>query len=250
MPSLTVIKRVKSADFTTVNNKVLKDKSISLRAKGLLITVMGLPTNWDFSVQGIVSIVKESYDAIYSVLNELIAAGYVERKKCYEDGKISRWEYIFYEESGKVKENLLRGFPDVGSQDVGSQDVGFPAQLNKQLINETKAINKTKDIDIKLRENIQIIFEEWRKQTQRTESTRLTAERRDKIRARLKSFSVDELKKALIGVKNDPFYMGFNEMNKPYNDIITIFKNDSKVEELSTLLKSLLPHQYVWSHNN
>jgi hypothetical protein len=227
MSELTRIRLVKSENFTVINNSVLLDKTISLKAKGLVVTVMGLPPSWGFSVQGLVAIVKEGVDAIYSALKELEEAGYVQRQRVYEEGKIKCWEYVFFEE--RQDTNLLRGFPDVGFPDVENPEV----LLNKHPIKETSYKRNNGSPS----EAVHEVFEEWVRLMSKPPQTKLTDERRDKIKARLKSFSVDQLKKALVGVTRDPFYMGLNDVNRPYNDLMTVFRNDSKVEEFLEIVE-------------
>lgn len=91
------IRRHKQDNFTIVDNYILKDKRLTLKAKGLLITVMGLPDTWDFKVNGIATLLKEGNRSLYAATNELIKYGYVTRERIYEGGKVKRWEYVFRE---------------------------------------------------------------------------------------------------------------------------------------------------------
>jgi uncharacterized phage protein (TIGR02220 family) len=58
----------------------------------------------------------------------------------------------------------------------------------------------------------------------------LTADRKRIIRARLKEFSPDDLKRAIDIVSRDEFLRGKNERGKQYTDFKTIFANQSKIE--------------------
>lgn len=129
-------RRNKSASFSTIDNTVTRDKNLSLKAKGLILTVMGLPENWDFSVQGIVAIVKEGKAAVYSAINELRAAGYVKRSAKHENGKIVEWVYDFYERPVFIDDDLLTDFQEVENQEVENQDIENRTQLKKHLIND------------------------------------------------------------------------------------------------------------------
>lgn len=92
------ILREKNTDYTIISNIILRDTSVSLKAKGLMAMVMSLPDDWDFSISGVLSIVKEKRDSIYSILSELKEKGYckivVTRN---ENGKITGTDYIFIE---------------------------------------------------------------------------------------------------------------------------------------------------------
>ena len=63
--------------YTIVSNAWLKDKELSLKAKGLMCVLQSLPDDWDFSVAGLVAIVKESTDCVQSTIRELRDAGFI-----------------------------------------------------------------------------------------------------------------------------------------------------------------------------
>lgn len=96
----------KTKDYTVIANYAVKDKNLSLKAKGLLLTVMSLPNDWDFTVEGLTTILKEGRKAIYNIIKELIENGYCSKERIKELGKGSKSrylgiEYSFYEERRK-----------------------------------------------------------------------------------------------------------------------------------------------------
>lgn len=95
-----VVRVNKTNNYTVMSNKHLRDKNLSLKAKGLLSVVLSLPDDWDYSVNGLASISKECETSIKSALNELKANGYLEVIKKMpnetESGRIE-YEYDFYE---------------------------------------------------------------------------------------------------------------------------------------------------------
>ena len=90
-------KTVKNANYTTINNTCLKDKNISLKAKGLFAIVMSLPDNWNFTIEGIIEIVKESETAVYSAIKELVDFGYCTKTNFRQKGRFLGVEYSFNE---------------------------------------------------------------------------------------------------------------------------------------------------------
>ena len=60
----------------------------------------------------------------------------------------------------------------------------------------------------------------------------LTKERRAKITSRLKTYEVDQLKAVIDFIQTDPWWRGKNPRNCPYDDIVNIFRNDTRVEQL------------------
>lgn len=80
------------------------------------------------------------------------------------------------------------------------------------------------------------VFQYWVEQDTRTGGTtlakKLTNDRRQKIRARLKEgYEVEQLKQAIDYYLSQPFYLGENDRSKRYTDLTTIFRTGSKVEE-------------------
>ncbi len=92
-----VLRVKKTKNFTVMSNHHLKNKELSLRAKGLLSVILSLPDNWDFTIKGLAAISKEGVDAIRSSICELESAGYVKRRRLKSSGKLSKTEYTFYE---------------------------------------------------------------------------------------------------------------------------------------------------------
>lgn len=71
----------KNKRLTVMSNCHLRDKSLSLKAKGLLSIMLSLPPDWDYTVAGLCSICAEKETAITNALNELKKALYLVVKK-------------------------------------------------------------------------------------------------------------------------------------------------------------------------
>lgn len=101
---MAVFRVERTKDYTVMSNYHLRDKVLSLKAKGLLSQMLSLPDNWDFTLSGLCHINRESKDAIRTAINELEKAGYIVRgQKKTADGKFSSNEYIIYEQPLKQK---------------------------------------------------------------------------------------------------------------------------------------------------
>ena len=66
---MSVIRVEKTKDYTVMSNYHLREKKMSLKAKGLLSLMLALPPNWDYSIRGLVSICKEKELAIKNTLD-------------------------------------------------------------------------------------------------------------------------------------------------------------------------------------
>jgi len=96
---MSVFRIEKIKDFTTMSNHHLKNKNLSLKAKGLLSLMLSLPEDWDYTIRGLASICKDGVDSISSALKELESEGYVIRERVrHEDGSFGKTEYIIHEQ--------------------------------------------------------------------------------------------------------------------------------------------------------
>lgn len=68
-------------DFTQVGNKALRDKNLSLRAKGLYAYLYSKPKKWQFSGDRICGETKDGRKVCYATLLELEKNGYLHRNK-------------------------------------------------------------------------------------------------------------------------------------------------------------------------
>lgn len=228
------IRRIKHENFMTISNEIFRNPDISLKAKGLHAMVMGLPSDWDFSMAGLISISREGKHAIYTMLNELIAAGYAKRERAYENGKITAWNYVFIEclsDRDLLPENL-----EVENLEVGNLDIENQPQLNTQLIKHTKnQIHKEED------NPVTEIYDFWKQTMSLNGSTKLTSGRKSKIQARLREgYTIETLKNAVRGCAASPFHNGDNDRGKKYLDIELICRSGEKVESFEAdYLRSL-----------
>ena len=147
---MAVIRVEKNRNFTTMSNYHLRDKDLSLKAKGLLSQILSLPDDWDYSVRGLASICLEGKDCIVTTLKELEIKGYLVRKQLRDaNGRLSGIEYIIYETPPEqCADSPCTEKPDTVKQDAdrpntAKPDGGNPPQLNT---------NKTKTKEIKDRE--------------------------------------------------------------------------------------------------
>lgn len=97
---MTVVFRVvKTKNYTMMSNQHLKDKRLTLKAKGLMSVMLSLPENWDYTLRGLAAISREGVDAISEAVKELERSGYVIRnRKRDERGRLSGTEYLIYED--------------------------------------------------------------------------------------------------------------------------------------------------------
>jgi hypothetical protein len=95
---MPVFRVIKNTGYTTMSNRHLRDKSLSLKGKGLLSMLLSLPDEWRYSVNGLTAICKEGRSSVLSTLQELERSGYVNRRQTRDaSGHMSGSEYDIYE---------------------------------------------------------------------------------------------------------------------------------------------------------
>lgn len=94
---MSVIRINKNENHPLWSNCYLREKGMSLKAKGLLSLMLSLPDDWDYSIVGLVSICKENETAIKSTLKELKEFGYlrITKLKPDKDAKRTKFEYVY-----------------------------------------------------------------------------------------------------------------------------------------------------------
>ena len=96
---MAVFRVEKDTNYTTMCNHHLRDRNLSLKAKGLLSLFLSLPDEWHYSVRGIAAICKEGVDGINSTLQELEKNGYLSRhQKRQAGGRMGETEYVIFEQ--------------------------------------------------------------------------------------------------------------------------------------------------------
>lgn len=149
---MAVIRTIKNENYTTMCNTHLRDKNLSLKAKGLLSMMLSLPDKWHYSVKGLEGICKESKNTINSVLNELEDNNYLVRRRRYCNGKISEWEYIIFENNENHEEELLHlKNEDIENEDIENEDIENRDvyKINKELNTNELNTNEYKEKNIK-----------------------------------------------------------------------------------------------------
>lgn len=148
------IKRVKKEmNYTIINNTGLKDKSLSLKAKGLLAYMLSLPDDWIFYETELIKHSKDGRDSIRGGLKELEDKGYLVRERARDDlGKLKGTDWLLYETPQNVNIPTFppkTDFPMLGKPMLDNPMLGNPTLLST---NSTKDLpklntNNTKDKD-------------------------------------------------------------------------------------------------------
>lgn len=134
----------KNSNYTVMSNTHLREREMSLKAKGLLSMMLSLPEDWDYSVDGLCAICKENQSSIKSTLDELKAFGYlVVIKRMPNETKSGRFEYVYnIYETPQKQPHEKQGVEKQGieNQPLEFQPIENQPQLNIYIPN-TKELN-------------------------------------------------------------------------------------------------------------
>lgn len=105
---MAVFRIEKTRDYTVMANHHLRNKALSLKAKGLLSLMLSLPEDWDYTTRGLSCICKDGVDSIRVGIQELEANGYLVReRRRNENGQYGAIEYTILEKPRQVEFRLL-----------------------------------------------------------------------------------------------------------------------------------------------
>ena len=160
---MSVFRVEKNKGYTVMSNHHLRNHTLSLKAKGLLSQMLSLPDDWDYTLQGLAQINKESIDAIRTAVWELERAGYITRRQGRDDkGKMTPIEYTIYEQPQEKPEtqdicpvlenpipasNPLLDFPTTDNPTTENPVSENPTQLNKELSKKEKIMTDVSNND-------------------------------------------------------------------------------------------------------
>ena len=136
---MAVFRVEKSRGYTVMSNHHLRNKELSLKAKGLLSQMLSLPEDWDYTLAGLSHINRESIDAIRTAVWELEKAGYITRRQGRDEkGKMAAIEYTIYEQpqppslENPILENPTTDKPVLENPTTENPTSDNPTQINKE----------------------------------------------------------------------------------------------------------------------
>ena len=125
----------------------LRDKSLSLKAVGLLSKMLSFNDGWKFSTKGLSAICKEGPDAILSALRELEIHGYLVRHRQRDGkGRMSSTLFEIYEEPQELPPE--RDKPHTENPCVEKPDVDNPRGDKSAQINTDQVIIQKRNTDL------------------------------------------------------------------------------------------------------
>ena len=144
---MAVFRVERNTGYTVMSNHHLRNKDLTLKAKGLLSQMLSLPEDWDFTLAGLSYINREKIDAIREAIRELERAGYIVRsRERDEKGRLRGADYVIYEQPQQPTSDLpTLENPTLDNPTLEKPTLENPTQINKDILN-TNLPKKDKSI--------------------------------------------------------------------------------------------------------
>ena len=138
---MAVFRVERNKGYTVMSNHHLRNKELSLKAKGLLSQMLSLPEDWDYTLAGLSFINREKIDAIREAVKELERAGYIVRsRERDEKGRLRGADYVIFEQPQTppvsdlpTLENPTLDNPTLEKPTQEKPTLENPTQLNKDI---------------------------------------------------------------------------------------------------------------------
>ena len=85
---MPVLKNKTQGNYVNVYKGIVTDRSLRLKDRGMLLTLLSLPDNWNFTAAGLEKILPDGKAAIYSSLDNLQKAGYLTKEQGRGEGGV------------------------------------------------------------------------------------------------------------------------------------------------------------------
>lgn len=131
---MAFLRKEHKENYTCISNDVFRS-DLSLKARGMLCTMLSLPDDWEFSENGLQAILKDGQTSIRSAIKELEAAGFLSRtRERDENGRMGKCVWIVCD------------YPRFENPNLVNSNLGNEPQLStKQQSTDESSTNKKKE---------------------------------------------------------------------------------------------------------
>lgn len=131
---MAFLRKEHKENYTCISNDVFRS-SLSLKARGMLCTMLSLPDDWEFSENGLQAILKDGQTSVRSAIKELESAGFLSRtRERDENGRMGKCVWIVCD------------YPRFENPNLANSNLGNEPQLStKQQSTDESSTNKKKE---------------------------------------------------------------------------------------------------------
>lgn len=145
---MKIVKHMES-NFTVVPNKLIFNRALSMKEKGILVVMFGLPDDWRFSIRGLATLNNDGVEATASALKSLERQGYLKREQLFdENGRFSGVAYHIYGESQNVDTSSFGPRTGKGNTEncqLLNTNISSTNKLNTNIRKESRPLKKCYD---------------------------------------------------------------------------------------------------------
>ena len=167
---MAVFRVERNTGYTVMSNHHLRNKELSLKAKGLLSQMLSLPEDWDYTLSGLSYINREKIDAIREAVRELERAGYIKRSRERDSkGRLRGADYVIYEQPQPSDEGAASAdrqppisemptleLPTLENPMLEKPTLENPTQLNKDISRTNLSKKEKSNTDLSITHSIPI----------------------------------------------------------------------------------------------
>lgn len=127
---MAFLRKKHKENYTCISNDVFRS-DLSLKARGMLCTMLSLPNDWEFSENGLQAILKDGQTSIRSAIKELESAGFLSRtRERDESGRMGKCVWI------------VSDYPRFENPNLVNSNLGNEPQLNTKQQSTNKPTTK------------------------------------------------------------------------------------------------------------
>ena len=167
---MAVFRVERNTGYTVMSNHHLRNKELSLKAKGLLSQMLSLPEDWDYTLSGLSYVNRQKIDAIREAVRELERAGYIKRSRERDSkGRLRGADYVIYEQPQPSDEGAASAdrqppisemptleLPTLENPMLEKPTLENPTQLNKDISRTNLSKKEKSNTDLSITHSIPI----------------------------------------------------------------------------------------------
>lgn len=137
---MAILKNPGKNNYTVLDNYALRDENLSLKARGLLVIMLSMPDNWQFSENGLCSMfAKDGQASIRSGLKELEEGGYLIRERNRDEhGRLASVEWFVFDRP-YLKNPSLVNRPQLNTKELSTKEIYKENTLSKERVQKKES---------------------------------------------------------------------------------------------------------------
>ena len=115
-----IVKSKTAGQFVTLTNEIARSPLLTLKAKGLLIHLLSLPSDWVLYKANLYNSINEKKGTIDAAFKELQDKGFVISVKVVDSiGRFVGWNHVVYDQPAEIGETRHSENPTIGKSEIG-----------------------------------------------------------------------------------------------------------------------------------